>query len=75
MIEACRNIPYVITLTNKSDITSPNYPYNYDNNMYCTWFILAGQQSRIEVSVRGELEDGCVKHSLHNFLILLKCIK
>ena len=61
MIEACKNLPYVITVTNTTDITSPNYPYNYDNNLDCTWLIIANDRSRIKVSIKGELEDGLVK--------------
>ena len=68
MIEACKNIPYVITLVNNTDITSPNYPYNYYNNLDCTWLILAGDRSRIQVFIKGELEDGFVNFLQHNWL-------
>ena len=57
MNEACKNRPYVITMTNKTDVTSPNYPFNYENNMDCKWHMLAGKRTRIQVSIRGEIEN------------------
>lgn len=56
MIEACKNHPYIITAENETDISSPNYPHSYDNNMDCTWVILANRKSQIRLSVQGDLE-------------------
>ena len=56
MLEACKKNPYVVTATNETDISSPNYPLSYDNNMDCTWIIIANKKSHIQLSVRGELE-------------------
>ena len=40
MTEACIEIlPMVIKIEDNTDITSPNYPRNYPNNLDCTWKI------------------------------------
>ena len=57
MIESCRNQPYVITIANSTNITSPNHPFNYDNNLDCTWLIVATKGNRIKLSISGEVED------------------
>ena len=61
MDAACRaSRPMVITILNKTDISSPNYPENYDNDLNCQWRILADDDKRIELSLEGdELEKGC----------------
>ena len=56
MIEACKNRPYVITMSNTTKVTTPNYPFNYEHNMNCKWQILAGERTKIQVSIRGEIE-------------------
>ena len=43
----------VITMENISDILSPGFPKKYDNNMNCTWLIVAPNNTRIELSVEG----------------------
>ena len=57
MIESCKNKPYIITIANRTDITSPNYPLNYDNSLDCTWLIFATKGNRIKLTVSGEVED------------------
>ena len=51
---ACdNNQTMVITMENATDITSPNFPNNYEINMACTWHIIATNDTRIELSVEG----------------------
>ena len=42
MNEACAGSdPMVLKIDDDTDITSPNYPRNYPNNLNCTWQIVA----------------------------------
>ena len=61
MEQACNGTPMIITVSNKSDITSPNYPSKYENNLNCTWKIEANPGRRIELAIQklqteGEIE-------------------
>ena len=56
MAKACNNQPQVFTISNKTDITTPNYPDPYENNMDCEWNILMSKDRNIELIVDGELE-------------------
>ena len=59
MIAACGggNKNMIITIANITDITSPNFPENYPNNMDCTWIIKASSDEKIELHLEGfELE-------------------
>lgn len=51
----------------KGELKTPNYPGNYDNNLYCTWTINVGTYDTITVEFRGfYLEEAnrkvCVDH-------------
>ena len=61
MIEACKKHPYIVTISNMTDITSPNYPVHYDNNLDCIWIVKANDRNRIELSIRGDLEERYIK--------------
>ena len=42
MNDACgSNAPMVIKIEDDTDITSPNYPRDYPDNLDCTWTIVA----------------------------------
>ena len=41
MTEACVGEPMVIKIEDDTDITSPNYPRNYPNDLNCVWIIVA----------------------------------
>ena len=49
MATACRDEPLLITISNKTDITSPNYPKLYDNNMDCEWIVLTNEDREIKL--------------------------
>ena len=54
MADACgADSPMVITAQNSTDISSPNFPENYPNNMNCTWLIVAHNNATIELSLKG----------------------
>ena len=61
MYEACNGTPMVLTSSNETDITSPNYPSNYNNGLNCTWIIISEEDERIKLSLQpqgtGELEE------------------
>ena len=58
MFDACApNGPLVLTIGNTTDISSPNFPENYPDQMNCTWRIVAANGKRIVLLVKGhELE-------------------
>ena len=58
-MEACGpNRVMTITVQNKTNIFSPNYPEKYKNNMNCTWRIVSDDTKRIEITLKGhELEE------------------
>ncbi|KAH9509836.1 Dorsal-ventral patterning tolloid-like protein 1 [Bulinus truncatus] len=39
-------------------IVSPNYPYNYPNNIYCHWIIQAGSHRRVNLSFSDIVMEG-----------------
>ena len=58
MIDACGAKPLVITIFNKTDITSPGFPNTYPNKIKCTWLIVADLDKRVLLKVKGhEIED------------------
>ena len=59
MMPACyKGSEMVITIKNTTDISSPQYPESYPNNMNCTWHIVADHDKRIELSLKGyEVEN------------------
>ena len=60
MTNACgENKMMVLTEQNLTDITTPLFPDRYPNNMDCQWLILAKDDKKIEISLKGhDLEDG-----------------
>ena len=59
MIDACvPNGPFVISIENTTDISSPHFPDNYPDKMNCTWRIVAANRKRIVLLIKGhELEN------------------
>ena len=53
MIDACGSDPLIITIFNTTDITSPNFPNPYPNNLHCTWMIVAEVDKRVLLNVKG----------------------
>ena len=68
MMAACNNgIPMVITIQNNTDISSPQYPGSYPNNLDCTWHIISEHDKRIELSLKGyEIES---EYEFSDFLV------
>lgn len=55
MMDACSGnfetpTPMVITVDNISDISSPNFPQQYPENIKCSWRIIADDNQTIELS-------------------------
>ena len=58
MKAACDGDEMIITFRNNTGISSPNYPENYGNNLYCKWHIKADAGYQIELEIKGgELEE------------------
>ena len=59
MMDACgTGSAMVITIENNTDVSSPYFPENYPNDMYCTWHIVAEHDKGIELSLKGyDLEE------------------
>lgn len=55
MYSACgsNGTEMTITQSNKTIITSPNYPHTYPNNLNCRWHIKANEGYRIELHIEG----------------------
>ena len=59
MMAACtsdgvaRDNVMVITAQNNTDISSPNYPDNYPENLNCAWRIVADYNVGIEIMLKG----------------------
>ena len=61
MMAACGNDIMVITIMNKTAITSPNYPEKYLDNLDCTWKLVSDDKRRIRLMIEGdEIENGYV---------------
>ena len=53
MRSACdNNSTMVIAESNKTDITSPNWPYPYPANSNCKWEIIAPLGSKIQLTLK-----------------------
>ena len=65
MANACgENKTMVLTVQNLTHITTPGFPDLYPNNSDCQWLILAEDDKKIEISLRGHnLEDGYVNYN------------
>ena len=52
--QACAGNPMIITVKNRTDITSPGYQKNenYPNNMDCKWIIKADQNKIIRLLIK-----------------------
>ena len=62
MEKACDGSPLTITMINKTDITSPNYPSDYKNNLNCTWSVISDEDYKIKIIIQpggtmGEIEE------------------
>ena len=58
MRTACEhNSTMVITQANKTNITSPNWPYPYPAHSKCTWEITASHGVKIQLTLKGYLVD------------------
>lgn len=55
---ACSGSPLVITMKNRTDISSPGYQQDeyYPNNMDCEWSIVADQNKIIRLVIKGGSE-------------------
>ena len=75
MNDACDgNDPLILKIDNFVHITSPGYPENnYENNMNCTWKIESADGKRIELSIRGQLEEKYV-FSINNNPITINLV-
>ena len=56
MTEACAGEPMILTVKNRTDISSPGYEKNYPNNMNCKWIIKADQNKTIRLLIKGGSE-------------------
>ena len=58
MDKACNGSPMIITLKNQTDVTSPNFPQGYGNDLDCSWNIISDSRKRIKLSIQadGEIE-------------------
>ena len=55
MISACgTNVTMVITPGNNTDIYSPNYPETYPDSLYCKWHIMAPDNIKIDLFIKGD---------------------
>ena len=53
MRSACdNNSTMVITESNKTDITSPNWPNRYPPNSICAWKIIAPHDAKIQLTLK-----------------------
>ena len=76
MMNACQpNGPYVLTISNATEISPPNDPENpgfYQNNLNCTWKIVTARGKRIRLDVEGnqnfEIEEKYKSWSICNIL-------
>ena len=62
MEKACDGSPMKITMINETDITSPNYPSDYKNNLNCTWSVISDEDYKIKLIIQpggkmGEIEE------------------
>ena len=62
MEKACDGSPLTITMINKTDITSPNYPSDYENNLNCTWSVISDEDYKVKLIIQpggkmGEIEE------------------
>ena len=56
MEKACNGSPMIITFKNQTDVTSPNFPQEYNNNSDCSWSIISDSRKRIKLSIQGDGE-------------------
>ena len=49
--------PMVITIFNRTDISSPKYPENYEHDLNCAWRLVTGDATRIELSLKGDGDE------------------
>ncbi|KAF5406034.1 hypothetical protein PHET_00481 [Paragonimus heterotremus] len=51
----------------KGKIQSPNYPENYDNNVYCIWYITVAPDNMVNIQFKDldiETSEGCIGDKL-----------
>ena len=65
----CRDPPKIITSSSGGNLSTPNYPYYYPNNMDCQWHIQAGRKMAIKINILlFNLQNGYLKNMIIVFL-------